>query len=127
MILNQTSQGCTAGWDNVLVVCVADVGCLSSCDFILTKTVNKSGEDKERWWRGDAHLYKVTIHFITVEVSIVGVAIGIIHTQSLLSNVLQDTSFVSHDAGLVQCGLTIHQKHIPTDEVAIDFDSRIRE
>ena len=40
----------------------------------------------------------MAIHFISIEVRVVGVAIRIVHTNGLLTNMCKNSGFVGHDA-----------------------------
>jgi hypothetical protein len=59
-----------------------------------------------------AYLHKVTIHLIAIEVSIVRVAVRVVHADCLLLHVLVHTRFVRHDTGLVESWLTIYEEDV---------------
>lgn len=75
---------------------------------------------KARRW----YLNKMTVHLITIEVCIVCVAVGVVHAQRLLLDMLQHTCLVRHDAWLVESRLAIDQQHIAVNQMAVDFDTR---
>jgi hypothetical protein len=89
MILNETSQWRAIGRHNVLLVGIGDVLGLGPSQLILGK---------------------VTIHFITVKVGVVGITIGVVHPNGLLRWIVQDAHSVGHDTGLVQCRLSTEEK-----------------
>lgn len=64
-------------------------------------------------------LRQMQVHLITIEVSIVGVAVCVVHPDSLLLR--QHSAPVSHDARLVQRRLSVNQQWIPVGEMPIDY------
>ncbi len=58
------------------------------------------------------------VHLISIEISIVGVAVSIVHSQSVL--VLQDNDSVGHDAGPVESGLAIHEHVVTIAEMPVN-------
>jgi hypothetical protein len=50
-------------------------------------------------------LNQVDVHFITIEVSVVGIAISVMHAESLL--LWQNTGNMSHNTGFMESRLAI--------------------
>ena len=98
VILNQTSQRVTGSSRKVLMVGVGDAECLGAGDFVLRE---------------------VHVHLVTVEIGVVGVAVGVVHAQCLLS--WQYSGAVTHHGRLVECGLTVHDDNVAVVQVAVDL------
>tara|TARA_B110000305_G_scaffold235873_1_gene296286 strand:+ start:18 stop:698 length:681 start_codon:yes stop_codon:yes gene_type:complete len=86
MILDQAAKGRAIGWDDVLEVVRGDKLSLSTSQISLRK---------------------VAIHLITVIVSIVRVAVCVVHSDGLLGGRVEDADAVRHDSGLVESWLAI--------------------
>ena len=59
------------------------------------------------------------VHLIAVEVSIVSIAVGVMHPDGLLLG--QNASDMRHDRRLMQSWLPIHQQHVAVSEMAVDY------
>lgn len=55
----------------------------------------------------------MTVNLVSVEVSVVGVAVGVVHPDRLVARVAEDSHAVSHDARLVECRLPVDQHAVP--------------
>jgi hypothetical protein len=64
-------------------------------------------------------LGKVHVHLVTVEVGIVGVAVGVVHANGFFP--WQNPNSVTHDGGLVERRLPVHQDHITVGQVPMDL------
>jgi hypothetical protein len=64
-------------------------------------------------------LRKMHVHFVAIKVGVVGVAIGVVQTQGLLSG--QHANSVSHDGGFVEGWLPVNQDDVPVLDVAQNF------
>jgi hypothetical protein len=89
MVLDQTPERLAVGGRKVLLV--------------------RAG-NRLRLRTGEFVLRKMTIHFVPIEVSIVRVAICIVHPNGLLGGASEDTGAVGHDTRLVQCRLVLVRK-----------------
>jgi len=98
MILDQATEWGAIGGHEVLVVGVGNEIGLSTGDLVL----------------GEMH-----VHLITIKISIVGVAIGVVHTQRLLAG--ENTRNVSHHGRLVECGLAVHDHNVAILDVTKDL------
>lgn len=56
-----------------------------------------------------ADLRQVAVDFVAVEVSVVGVAVGVVHPDCLVAGIAKDADTMGHDPGLVQGGLPVDQ------------------
>lgn len=71
-------------------------------------------------------LRQVNVHLVPVKISVVGVAVGVVHSDGLL--LWQYAASMSHDTGLVQGGLSIHEQWVVVREVAVhDFSADVQE
>ena len=59
------------------------------------------------------------VHLITIEIGIVCITVGIMHTNSLFFG--QDSCNMSHNTRFVQSWLSVYQKDIPIMHVAINY------
>ena len=59
------------------------------------------------------------VHFITIEIRIVGVAVRVVHPNSPFIG--KYSSFVTHNGRLVERGLAVHQNDIASGEMAVDL------
>lgn len=60
-----------------------------------------------------AYLRKMAVDLIPVKVSVVGVAIRVVHPDRLVTRVAEDSHAVRHDARLVECRLPVDQHAVP--------------
>lgn len=63
------------------------------------------------------------VHFIPVEVGVVGLAVGVVQPQHLLPG--QDPRAVGLDGGSVQGGLPVQQQHVPVLNVPTHLPQRL--
>ena len=56
------------------------------------------------------------IHFVAIEVRIIGGAIGIVHPDGVFFG--KHSRDMTHEAGLMQSGLSIEHDHISGDQVS---------
>ncbi|KAH3683395.1 hypothetical protein WICPIJ_005614 [Wickerhamomyces pijperi] len=96
VILNQTSQWRTRSWSQVLGIGVGQVVSFRLGVFVL---------------------WEMHVHFITVEIGIVSVGVGVMQSQGLFTR--QDTNPVTHHGGLMQGWLTVHDHHIVVLDVSV--------
>ena len=103
-VLDKTSEGLSTCGHAVLLVSGHQTVCF--CDRLVA-------------------LRQVNVHLIAVKISVVGVAVGVVHSDCLL--LWQYATSMSHDTGLVQGGLPIHKQWIVVREVAVyDFSTDIQ-
>lgn len=97
-VLNKASDRLSTCWHNILSV---------SCHkFVGFRT-------------GQVTLAQVQVHFISIEISIIGIAVSIVHSNSLFFG--QNTSNVSHNWGFMKSRLTVDQKDISRVHMSIDY------
>ncbi len=58
------------------------------------------------------------IHFISIEISVIGFTVGIVHSDGLFFG--EDSCDVRHDVRFMKCGLTIEKQHISGLKVTVD-------
>ena len=92
--------------------------CVSAC---LARRQKREERIERVRARQTTHLNKVAVHFVTVEVSVVRVAVGVVHAQRLLLDERQHARLVRHNGRFVQRGLSVHEHHVAVDEVAVDL------
>ena len=98
MILNQSSQWTTVRGHQVLLGGAGNGVCFSSCLLVLVK---------------------VQVHFVTVKVSVVGVAIGVVHAEGLF--VGEHAHPMGHHGWLVEGWLAVHEDNITVHDVTMNF------
>jgi hypothetical protein len=98
MILDKTSERLSSRARKILVVSIGNLESLCSSNFVL----------------GEMH-----IHFISIEIGVVGVAVGVVHANRFFTR--QDTNSVTHDRRLVECRLSVHQDDITVGKMSVNL------
>lgn len=63
------------------------------------------------------NLWQVTVDLVSVEVGIVGVAVGVMHPDGLVAWVAKHANAMGHDSRLVESRLTVHEHTVPVVEM----------
>ncbi len=98
MILDQATQGVSGRSRDVLVIRIGQLKRFHSRNLVL----------------GEMH-----VHLVTVEVGVVSVAVGVMHADRLLA--WQHSDSVTHDGGLVECRLPVHENHVAVRQMPMDL------
>lgn len=72
------------------------------------------------------YLGQVTVDLIPVEISIVRVAVRVVHPDGLVTGVTQNADPVGHDARLVERRLAVDQHAVPVEEVPPNLEKQSR-
>jgi hypothetical protein len=64
-------------------------------------------------------LGEMHVHFVTIEIGVVGVAVGVVHANRFLAR--QHSDSVTHDGGFVERRLPVHQNHVAVGQMPMDF------
>lgn len=59
------------------------------------------------------------VHLVSIKVCIVGIAIGIVHADSLFAS--QDLGSMTHHTGFVERRLSVEDEDVAIIEVTVDF------
>ena len=73
--------------------------------------------DLQRFCPRNLSLREMHVHLVSVEISVVCIAVGIVHSNCFLA--WQDSCSVAHYGGLVKSWLTIHQNYITVGQMSM--------